>query len=64
MDLVDMHEAFAAQVLSNIQGFASKAWAARAGFSEATGEDRRNSTQRDGRSISIGTHSAQQAAAS
>jgi acetyl-CoA acyltransferase len=37
MDLVDMHEAFAAQVLSNIQGLASKDWAARAGFSEATG---------------------------
>jgi acetyl-CoA acyltransferase len=45
MDLIDMHEAFAAQVLSNIQGLASKAWAARAGFSEATGivdEDRLN----------------------
>ena len=38
MDLVDMHEAFAAQVLSNIQGLASKAWAERAGFSQPTGE--------------------------
>jgi acetyl-CoA acyltransferase len=27
MDLVDMHEAFAAQVLSNLQAFASKAFA-------------------------------------
>jgi acetyl-CoA acyltransferase len=27
MDLVDMHEAFAAQVLSNLQAFASRAFA-------------------------------------
>ncbi len=38
IDLVEMHEAFAAQVLSNIQGLASAEWAARAGFSTATGE--------------------------
>jgi acetyl-CoA acyltransferase len=38
IDLVEMHEAFAAQVLSNIQGLASSAWAARAGFAQATGE--------------------------
>lgn len=38
IDLVEMHEAFAAQVLSNIQGLASKAWAERAGFSQPTGE--------------------------
>jgi acetyl-CoA acyltransferase len=38
IDLVEMHEAFAAQVLSNIEGLASSAWAARAGFSQATGE--------------------------
>jgi len=38
MDLVDMHEAFAAQVLSNIQGLASRAWAERAGFREPVGE--------------------------
>ncbi len=38
IDLVEMHEAFASQVLSNIQGLASKAWAARAGFREATGD--------------------------
>ncbi len=38
MDLVEMHEAFAAQVLSNIKGLASREWAARAGFSEPVGE--------------------------
>ena len=54
MDLVDMHEAFAAQVLSNIQGLASKAWAARAGFSEATGEIDETRLNVLGGSISIG----------
>jgi acetyl-CoA acyltransferase len=54
MDLVDMHEAFAAQVLSNIQGLASKAWAARAGFSEATGEIDESRLNVLGGSISIG----------
>lgn len=38
MDLIEMHEAFAAQVLSNIRGLASREWAARAGFSEPVGE--------------------------
>lgn len=38
IDLVDMHEAFAAQVLSNLQGLASREWAARGGFSNAVGE--------------------------
>jgi acetyl-CoA acyltransferase len=37
MDLVDMHEAFAAQVLSNLKGLESKAWAERAGFSHPVG---------------------------
>jgi len=37
MDLVEMHEAFAAQVLSNLRGFESREWAARAGFSEPLG---------------------------
>ena len=32
IDLVEMHEAFAAQVLSNLQGFESQYWADRAGF--------------------------------
>ena len=54
MDLVDMHEAFAAQVLSNIQGLASKEWAARAGFSKPTGEVDRDRLNVLGGSISIG----------
>jgi acetyl-CoA acyltransferase len=37
IDLVEMHEAFAAQVLSNLRGFESKMWAERAGFSEPVG---------------------------
>jgi acetyl-CoA acyltransferase len=37
MDLVEMHEAFAAQVLSNLRGFESKAWAERAGFASPVG---------------------------
>ena len=36
--LVEMHEAFASQVLSNIQGLASQSWAERAGFRAPTGE--------------------------
>jgi acetyl-CoA acyltransferase len=55
MDLVDMHEAFAAQVLSNTQAFASARWAeAHLGRSEPIGEidpDRFNVT---GGSIAIG----------
>ena len=38
IDLVEMHEAFAAQVLSNVKGLASKAWAERAGFPAPVGE--------------------------
>ncbi len=38
LDLVEMHEAFAAQVLSNLQGLASPYWAERGGFSEPVGE--------------------------
>ncbi len=38
IDLVEMHEAFAAQVLSNIEGFRSRSWAKRAGFDEPVGE--------------------------
>jgi acetyl-CoA acyltransferase len=54
MDLVEMHEAFAAQVLSNLHGFASAAWAARAGLPAPLGEvdpDRLNVL---GGSIAIG----------
>ena len=32
IDLIEMHEAFAAQVLCNLHGFESRAWAERAGF--------------------------------
>lgn len=38
VDLVEMHEAFAAQVLCNLKGFVSREWAERAGFSEPVGE--------------------------
>jgi acetyl-CoA acyltransferase len=54
MDLVEMHEAFAAQVLSNLKGFESKAWAERAGFSQATGEVDRAKLIVMGGSIAIG----------
>jgi acetyl-CoA acyltransferase len=37
IDLVEMHEAFAAQVLSNLQGFESQRWAERAGASKPLG---------------------------
>ena len=54
LDLIDMHEAVAAQVLSNLHGFASRAWADRAGLSAPLGdvdEDRLNVL---GGSIAIG----------
>ncbi|HEU4641592.1 MAG TPA: acetyl-CoA C-acyltransferase FadI [Gemmatimonadaceae bacterium] len=54
IDLVEMHEAFAAQVLSNLQGFESKAWAERAGFSEPVGEVDRSRLNVMGGSIAIG----------
>jgi acetyl-CoA acyltransferase len=54
MDLVEMHEAFAAQVLSNLQGFESREWAARAGFAEPVGEVDRSRLNVMGGSISIG----------
>ncbi len=54
IDLVDMHEAFAAQVLSNLQGLASKAWAERAGFSEPVGEVDPDKLNVMGGSLSIG----------
>ena len=38
IDLVEMHEAFAAQVLSNLRGLASRTWAERAGLSAPVGE--------------------------
>jgi acetyl-CoA acyltransferase len=38
VDLVEMHEAFAAQVIANLRGFMSREWAERAGFSEPVGQ--------------------------
>jgi acetyl-CoA acyltransferase len=54
IDLVEMHEAFAAQVLSNLKGFESKSWAERAGFSEPVGEVDRAKLNVMGGSIAIG----------
>jgi acetyl-CoA acyltransferase len=54
IDLVEMHEAFAAQVLSNLRGFESKEWAARAGLSAPVGEVDRTRLNVLGGSISIG----------
>jgi acetyl-CoA acyltransferase len=54
IDLVEMHEAFAAQVLSNLKGFESKAWAERAGFSQPMGEVDRAKLNVMGGSIAIG----------
>ena len=54
MDLVEMHEAFAAQVLSNLKGFESKRWAERAGFSQPVGEVDRAKLNVMGGSIAIG----------
>ena len=54
MDLIEMHEAFAAQVLCNLHGFESRAWAERAGFSEPVGEVDRSRLNVMGGSIAIG----------
>jgi acetyl-CoA acyltransferase len=54
MDLIEMHEAFAAQVLCNLNGFVSHEWAARAGFSNPVGEVDRAKLNVMGGSISIG----------
>jgi acetyl-CoA acyltransferase len=54
MDLVEMHEAFAAQVLSNLEGFVSPEWARRAGFSTPVGEVDLERLNVMGGSISIG----------
>lgn len=54
MDLVEMHEAFAAQVLSNLQGFESQAWAERAGFTKPVGTVDRARLNVMGGSIAIG----------
>ena len=54
IDLIEMHEAFASQVLSNLHGFESKAWAERAGYSRPVGEVDRSKLNVMGGSISIG----------
>ena len=54
MDLIEMHEAFAAQVLSNLQGFESREWAERAGFSTPVGAVDRAKLNVMGGSIAIG----------
>lgn len=52
--LVEIHEAFAAQVLSNVQAWGSKAWAERLGRSEPVGEIDWDRTNVMGGSIAIG----------
>lgn len=54
MDLIEMHEAFAAQVLSNLAGFESKYWAERAGFSAPVGTVDRSKLNVMGGSVAIG----------
>jgi acetyl-CoA acyltransferase len=54
IDLVEMHEAFAAQVISNLRGFESKEWAARAGFTQPVGTVDRSRLNVMGGSIAIG----------
>ena len=54
MDLIEIHEAFAAQILSTLKGFEAKEWAARAGFSEPVGEVDRAKLNVMGGSIAIG----------
>jgi acetyl-CoA acyltransferase len=54
LTLVDLHEAFAAQVLSNLQAFASKAFAEKIGRKEALGEVEDDRLNVHGGSIAIG----------
>jgi acetyl-CoA acyltransferase len=54
MDLVEMHEAFAAQVLSNLRGFESQHWAERAGLSQPLGAVDRSKLNVMGGSLAIG----------
>ncbi len=54
IDLVEMHEAFAAQVLSNLRGFESPEWAARAGLAAPVGTVDRSRLNVMGGSIAIG----------
>ena len=54
IDLVEMHEAFAAQVLSNLQGFESQYWASRGGFPNPVGTVDRARLNVMGGSLAIG----------
>ena len=54
IDLIEMHEAFASQVLCNLRGFESVDWARRAGYSTPVGEVDRSKLNVMGGSISIG----------
>jgi acetyl-CoA acyltransferase len=54
IDLVEMHEAFAAQVVSNLQALASPAFAKKAGWSGPVGEVDRERLNVNGGSISLG----------
>jgi len=54
MDLIEMHEAFAAQVLCNLKGLVSREWAERAGYTKPVGEVDRSKLNVMGGSIAIG----------
>jgi acetyl-CoA acyltransferase len=54
MELVEMHEAFASQVLCNLKGLMSHEWAKRAGYPKPVGEVDRSKLNVMGGSISIG----------
>jgi acetyl-CoA acyltransferase len=54
LGLVEIHEAFAAQVLSNVQAWGSQAWADRLGLSAPVGEVDWERTNVSGGSIAIG----------
>ncbi len=54
VEVVEMHEAFAAQVASNIQALASKKFAQKAGWSAPVGEVDRSRLNQSGGSIALG----------
>ncbi|MHB8877077.1 MAG: acetyl-CoA C-acyltransferase FadI [Myxococcaceae bacterium] len=54
LDLVEMHEAFAAQVAGNLKAFASAAFAKKAGRASALGEVDRSRLNVNGGSIALG----------
>jgi acetyl-CoA acyltransferase len=54
LGLIEIHEAFAAQVLSNVQAWSTQAWAERVGRSAPLGDIDWNKTNVMGGSIAIG----------